>query len=91
VRILGFFDSPRLGMNFDTGNTFIAGRDPLAFLKRFRDRVNHVHVKDVAPELAAAARGEETGIASSSAWIGKGVNAGNIEKCIAFLRETRWD
>jgi inosose dehydratase len=91
ARILGFFDSPRFGMNLDTGNTFIAGRDPLEFAKRFRDRINHVHVKDVAPELAAAVRGEETGIASSSAWIGKGVNAGNIEKVLKFFKETRWD
>lgn len=91
ARILGFFDSKNFGVNFDTGNTFIAGRDPLEFLKRFRDRVNHVHVKDVAPELAAAARGEDTGIASSSSWIGKGVNAPNIEKCIGFLKDTRWD
>ena len=91
ARILGFFDSPRFGMNLDTGNTFIAGQDPVAFAKRFRDRINHVHVKDVSQELAAAMRGEETGIASSSASIGKGVNAGNIEKVLKFFKETRWD
>ncbi len=28
---LGFVDSPLLGVNLDTGNTFIAGRDPVAF------------------------------------------------------------
>ena len=91
ARILGFFDNPRFGMNFDTGNTFIAGRDPCEFLKRFRSKVNHVHVKDVAPELAAAQRGEDTGIASSSVWIGQGANAQNIEKCIRYLKETQWD
>ena len=32
----------------DTGNTFIAGRDPVAFLQRFLGRVNHVHMKDVS-------------------------------------------
>ena len=91
ARILGFFDSRRFGMNFDTGNTYIAGRDPVKFLERFRERVNHVHVKDVGAELAAAARGEDTGIASSSASIGKGVNALNIEKCIEFLKRTGWE
>jgi inosose dehydratase len=91
ARILGFFDSRHFGMNFDTGNTFIAGRDPVEFLKRFRERVNHVHVKDVGADLAAAARGEDTGIASSSASIGKGVNAPNIEKCIEFLKKTGWE
>lgn len=91
ARILGFFDSRHFGMNFDTGNTYIAGRDPVKFLERFRERVNHVHVKDVGAELAAAARGEDTGIASSSASIGRGVNAPNIEKCIEFLKRTGWD
>jgi len=90
-RILGFHDSPLFGMNFDTGNSFIAGRDPLEFLKRFRERVNHIHVKDVGAELAQESRGEETGIASSAVSIGKGVNAPNIEKCIQFLKETNWD
>jgi sugar phosphate isomerase/epimerase len=33
-QILSFHDSPYLRMNFDTGNTFIAGQDPVKFLKR---------------------------------------------------------
>ena len=44
ARMLDFCDSPYLGMNMDTGNTFIAGQDPVAFLERFVDRVSHVHV-----------------------------------------------
>ncbi len=56
-RMLRFVDSPFLRMNFDTGNTFIAGQDPAAFLERFADRVSHVHVKDVSESLAAATRG----------------------------------
>ncbi len=91
ARILGFFDSPRFGMNLDTGNTFITGRDPLEFAKRFRERINHVHVKDVPASLAAAMRGEETGISSSDAAIGKGVTADNIARVIDFFKQTRWD
>lgn len=89
--ILGFFDSPLLRMNFDTGNTFIAGNDPLDFLRRFRDRVSHCHIKDVSEELARAVRGGETGIATSVVAIGEGVNADNIAACIEFLKETSWD
>ncbi len=90
-RVFQHFDSPHLGMNFDTGNSFISGNDPLEYLQRFRSYVNHVHVKDVSAELAAAMRGEETGIACSQVSIGGGVNAENICKCVEYLRETNFD
>lgn len=90
-RLFDTFPSRSLGFNFDTGNTFIAGHDPLDYLKRFRDRLTHCHVKDVSPSLAAAVRGQETGIATSEVPIGAGVNADNIRKVIAYLRETHWD
>lgn len=86
-RMLDFCDSKYLRMNMDTGNTFIAGQDPVAFLKRFIDRVSHVHIKDVSESLAAAVRGNQTGIAVSQCAIGEGVNADNIKKCIELLRD----
>jgi sugar phosphate isomerase/epimerase len=91
ARMLDFCDSPFLGMNMDTGNTFIAGQDPVEFLKRFVDRVSHVHVKDVSESLAAAVRGEETGIAVSHCALGDGVNADNIRRCLAILRNHGFD
>jgi sugar phosphate isomerase/epimerase len=90
-RILSFFDSPYLRMNLDTGNTFIAGQDPVKFLKRFRHKLSHCHIKDVSEALARAARGQETGIASSIVAIGEGVNAENIAGCIEVLKKARWD
>jgi sugar phosphate isomerase/epimerase len=90
-RILSLFDSPRLRLNLDTGNTFIAGQDPVKFLKRFRDKLAHCHIKDVSEGLAKAARGEETGIASSVVAIGEGVNAENIAGCIELLKDMKWD
>ena len=90
-QILGFFDSPYLRLNLDTGNTFIAGQDPVKFLQRFRDKLSHCHIKDVSESLAKAARGEETGIASSVVAIGQGVNAENIAGCIEVLKHTHWD
>jgi len=85
ARMLDFSKSPYLRMNMDTGNTFIAGQDPVAFLSRFLDRLSHVHVKDVSESLAAATRGHETGIAVSHCALGEGVNAENIKKCLAML------
>jgi sugar phosphate isomerase/epimerase len=89
--MLDFCDSPFLRMNMDTGNTFITGRDPVEFLKRFVDKVSHVHVKDVSESLAAAVRGEETGIAVSHCALGDGVNADNIRRCLAILRNHGFD
>ena len=63
----------------------------LEYLMRFRQYLSHAHVKDVSQELTAAARGEETGIACSEVPIGGGVNADNIKRCIAYLRETDWN
>jgi sugar phosphate isomerase/epimerase len=89
-RIYRHFDSEHLRFNFDTGNTYISGNDPLEYLKRFRKYLSHAHIKDVSPQLSAAARGEETGIAMSEVPIGGGVNADNIKKCIGYLKETGW-
>jgi sugar phosphate isomerase/epimerase len=90
-RILSMFDSPYLRLNFDTGNTFIAGQDPVAFLKRFRHKLAHCHIKDVSEDLAKAVRGDETGISTSVIPIGEGVNADNIAGCIELLKATDWD
>jgi len=91
ARMLDFCKSPYLRMNMDTGNTFIAGQDPLAFLTRFIDRTSHVHVKDVSESLSAATRGKQTGIAVSHCALGEGVNAQNIKQCLALLRDRRYD
>lgn len=89
-RLFEYFDSEYLRCNFDTGNSFIAGLDPVAYLRRLRKYVTHLHIKDVSPGLAAAVRGEETGIGMSEVPIGGGVNAENIKKCIELLQETDW-
>lgn len=86
-KMLAFCDSPYFGLNLDTGNSFIAGQDPVAFARRFLGKIRHVHVKDVSESLAALARGNATGIALSHCAIGDGVNAGNIQKVIALLRD----
>ena len=85
------FQSEYVQINFDTGNTFIAGNDPLTFLKGVRKYVNHGHVKDVSKALAEAMRGKETGISASVVPIGQGVNAPNIAACIQYLKQTNWD
>lgn len=85
--MLHFSNSPYFGLNFDTGNSFISGQDPVAFCKRFLGRIKHVHIKDVSASLAKKARGEDKGIGISHCAIGDGVNAGNIETCLGLLRD----
>ena len=53
--------------------------------------MTHVHVKDVSASLAAASRGDATGIAVSNTAIGKGINADNIRQCLAILRDNGYD
>jgi inosose dehydratase len=88
LRLVTQNQSDRIAINFDTGNSFIAGQDPVAFLDRVRDHVIHMHIKDVSQGRAAAMRGEETGIASSEAALGDGVNAENIAKCLDIMIAT---
>ena len=87
-KMLNFVDSERLGLNLDTGNSFIAGQDPVEFCKRFVKRIKHVHVKDVSKSLAAAMRGHDTGIGISHSAVGEGVNAENIKEILKILRDT---
>ncbi len=89
--IVEHFESAHVQINFDTGNSFIAGQDPVAFIKHVRKYVTHVHCKDVSQALADAARGKDTGISASVVHIGEGANADNIAECIKFMTETDWD
>ena len=60
-RIYGLVDSPAIGINFDTGNSYIAGQDPYPWLESVADRLVHLHAKDIAIEQSEAERGKVTG------------------------------
>ena len=91
LRLVTQNNSNLIGINFDTGNSFIAGEDPVAFTEKVKDYIIHMHLKDVSKSLAAAMRGEKTGIASSEAALGEGVNAENISKCLDIMIATGRD
>lgn len=86
-KMLDFASSDYFGLNLDTGNSFIAGQDPVSFCRLFIDRIKHVHVKDVSESLSRAVRGETTGIGISHVALGEGVNAENIRTVLALLRD----
>ena len=60
-RIYGLVDSPAIGINFDTGNSYLCGHDPYEWLERVADRLVHLHAKDISVSQSDAERGEVTG------------------------------
>ena len=60
-KIYHLIDSPALGINFDTGNSYLAGHDPVAWLEKVADRLIHLHAKDISIQQSDAERGQVTG------------------------------
>ncbi len=60
--IYDLVDSPAIGINFDTGNSYLAGlSDPYGWLDHVKERVIHVHAKDIDLQHSEAERGKVTG------------------------------
>jgi sugar phosphate isomerase/epimerase len=60
-RIQRLAKSPAVGINFDTGNSYLGGQDPIKWLKRVAKRLVHVHAKDISIQQSTAERGKVTG------------------------------
>jgi sugar phosphate isomerase/epimerase len=62
LRIVNLVPSPWIGVNWDTGNSYLAGlEDPYEGLKLVRDKVLHVHAKDISIQQSEKERGKVTG------------------------------
>ena len=62
-RIYSLVKSPAIGINFDTGNSYLCGHDPIKWLSRVSDRLVHLHAKDISDAQSSAERGKVTGTA----------------------------
>jgi len=60
-RIQGLVKSPAVGINFDTGNSYLGGEDPYRWLERVLGRLVHLHAKDISIQQSGAERGKVTG------------------------------
>lgn len=60
-RIYKLVKNPSIGINFDTGNAFLCGHDPYAWLRRVVKRLVHLHAKDISVQHAGEERGKVTG------------------------------
>ena len=62
LRIVELVPSPWIAVNWDTGNSYLAGaEDPYEALMAVRDHVRHVHAKDIDFGHADRERGKVTG------------------------------
>jgi sugar phosphate isomerase/epimerase len=60
-RIWQLVASPAIGINFDTGNSYLAGEDPYQWLEHVKGRLVHLHAKDISIKQSDAERGKVTG------------------------------
>ncbi len=61
ARIFRLVNSPAIGINFDTGNAYLAGADPYNWLVSILGQLVHLHAKDISIEHSNAERGKVTG------------------------------
>lgn len=74
-----------VGVNLDTGNSWLGGGDPLEFVRVFGRRIKHVHWKDMPAEMAAQ-RGKVFGCGMGLIPLGDGVVG--IEAIVKALRKS---
>ena len=60
-RIYHLVKSPAIGINFDTGNSYLCGHDPYKWLARVASRLVHLHAKDISVHQSTSERGKVTG------------------------------
>ncbi len=63
---------PALGINLDTGNSWLGGADPVAMATEFKDIIGHIHWKDLGAEMEEQ-RGKMFGCGFSTIALGEGV------------------
>lgn len=87
-RIAALVTSPAMGINFDTGNSYLSGQDPYGWLERVVDRLVHLHAKDISVQQSGAERGKVTGTP-----VGCACGAGVIDwaRVIQICRQARRD
>lgn len=83
LEVLNLVESPYFNCNPDTGNVFMAGQDPYAFLETIAKRIVHVHAKDIGG-VVMSDRGKVTGVPSGCA-CGEGVL--DWKRIIGILRK----
>jgi len=87
-KIHALVQSPAIGINFDTGNSYLGGQDPYVWLEHVLGRLVHLHAKDITVQQSDAERGKVTGTPVGCA-CGEGVI--DWAKTIAMCKQCRRD
>ena len=87
-RIYNLVKSPAIGINFDSGNSYLSGQDPYKWLQKVVKRSVHFHAKDISVEQSKDERGKVTGTPVGCA-CGDGVI--DWERTISILRKAPCD
>jgi inosose dehydratase len=69
--IHGLGNPDHLGVNLDTGNSWLGGGDPVEMTRVFANKIKHVHWKDLPSEMASE-RGKVFGCGMSNIALGTG-------------------
>ncbi len=77
-----------VGVNLDTGNSWLGGADPVAHVKAFGKRIRHVHWKDM-PSSMEGQRGKQFGCGMATIAVGDGVVG--VRKVVDALMEVGFD
>ena len=93
-RLVGSIDAATLPLCLDVGHYLVGGGDPVAALRRYGERVEHVHLKDVDPEVLAGLR-EGTidgfrGAIQARLFTELGAGALDLDGVLAALAERRY-
>ncbi len=84
--VMDLLGNPKaFGVNLDTGNSWLGGADPVEMAKAFKDKIFHVHWKDLGEEWIAK-RGKQYGCGFSEIALGDGVI--DIKGVCDVLKET---
>ena len=94
-RLVASTDPARVGICLDVGHHIVGGGDPVVDLRSLGDRVNHVHLKDVDPEVLADLRaGRFSGVGEAvrhGLFTELGAGALDLDGVIEALMERDYD
>jgi len=65
-------NAPALGLNLDTGNSWLGGSNPVELAKLFKNKIHHIHWKDLGEDWLPK-RGKQFGAGFSTIAMGDGI------------------
>ncbi|HEX5824825.1 MAG TPA: sugar phosphate isomerase/epimerase [Candidatus Limnocylindrales bacterium] len=94
-RLAGVIDADVLPFCLDVGHYLVGGGDPVAGLRRYGERVRHVHLKDADPGVLGRLRSREIGSFGDAVrqrlFTELGSGALDLEGVLGVLAERRYD